>query len=144
MGLDQAVSARPGLVAGIGFRRHAQAAEIASLIRRALEEAEAGPADLAAIATAGDRAGEPAIREAAALFGLVPEGLSPEALAACDPQVRTRSARIEALRGVGSLCEAAALAAAGPAGRLALARIATGSVTCALAFRAETRERPEA
>ena len=57
--------------------------------------------------------------------------------------VPTRSARIEALRGVGSLCEAAALACAGPGSRLALTRIASGSVTCALAFRPETRQRTE-
>ena len=45
----------------------------------------------------------------------------------------TRSARIEALRGVGSLAEAAALAAAGPQGRLVLPRIASAGATCALA-----------
>ena len=139
MGLDEAAM----IVAGIGFRRGAGASEITALIRRALTEAGSAEGQLAAIATAHDRAGDTAIREAAIAFGLVPEGVAPEALAACDARVPTRSARIEALRGVGSLCEAAALACAGPGSRLALTRIASGSVTCALAFRPETRQRTE-
>lgn len=136
------MSPLPSLVAGIGFRRGAGADEIATLIAIALGQAGAEPGQLAAIVTAEDRAGDPAIRDAASTFGLAVEGIPPEALAACDIRVPTRSARIEALRGVGSVCEAAALAAAGPAGHLALARIASGSVTCALAFRPETRQRP--
>lgn len=143
MGLDQAVSAARPLVAGIGFRRSAEAAEITALIARALEAAGAEPEHLAAIATALDRAGDPAIREAAEHFGLAPLGVAPDALTACDAAVETRSARIESLRGVGSLCEAAALAVAGPGATLALPRIASGSVTCALAFRRETRQRAE-
>jgi len=139
MGLDEAAM----IVAGIGFRRGAEASEIAALIRRALSEAGIAPVRLAAIATAHDRAGDAALHEAASAFGLVPEGVAPEALLACDARVPTRSARIEALRGVGSLCEAAALACAGPDSRLVLDRIASGSVTCALAFRPETRQRAE-
>lgn len=139
MGLDEAAM----IVAGIGFRRSAEASEISALIRRALTEGGLAESQLAAIATADDRVGDPAIREAAIAFGLVPEGVVPEALAACDARVPTRSARIEALRGVGSLCEAAALACAGPGSRLVLDRIASGSVTCALAFRPETRQRAE-
>lgn len=142
MGLDEAMTPPPGraLVAGIGFRRGADAAEIATLIGRALAELGADARDLCSIATASDRAGEPAIREAAAVFGLTPVGIDPPALALCDARVPTRSIRIVALRGVGSLCEAAALAASG--GNLALPRISTGSVTCALAFAAETQHKP--
>ncbi|MDP4022157.1 cobalamin biosynthesis protein [Methylobacterium sp. NEAU 140] len=130
MGLDPAVS---GLVAGIGFRRGTDAAEIFALIARALASAQAGPEDLRAVATAADRACEPAIRDAAARFGLAPVAVEPAALAACDARVPTRSARIEALRGVGSLAEAAALAAAGPDSHIVLARIASAGATCALA-----------
>lgn len=145
MGLDEAVTARPRrpLVAGVGFRSRAEAPDIIALIRRALVLAGAEPGDLAMIATAEDRAEAPAFREAAAALGIVPLGIAPETLAAHDARVPTRSPRIEALRGVGSLCEAAALAGAGPEGDLALARIATGSVTCALAFGAETHEKPQ-
>jgi cobalt-precorrin 5A hydrolase len=122
-----------GLVAGIGFRRGTDADEIAALIDRALAAVGAARSDLAAVATAQDRAGEPAIRRAAAAFGLSPHAIGPDLLAACDSRVITRSARIERLRGIGSLAEAAALAAAGPSGRIALRRIASGGATCALA-----------
>lgn len=129
MGLGEAVS---GVVAGIGFRHATEAAEIAALIRRAL--AEAGIADRpAAIATAADRAAEPGAIAAAAEFGLEPLGIAPEALAAADAGIVTRSARIAASRGVGSVAEAAALAGAGPDARLVLPRIASAGATCALA-----------
>jgi cobalt-precorrin 5A hydrolase len=122
-----------GLVAGIGFRRGIDADEITALIDRALAAMDAARSDLAAVATAEDRAAEPAIRRAAAAFGLSPRPIGPDLLAACDRRVITRSARIERLRGIGSLAEAAALAAAGPSSRIALARIASGGATCALA-----------
>ncbi len=128
------------LIAGIGFRRSATAPEIEGLIRHALAEAGSAPGALRMIATAEDRAEDPALVAAAATFGLVPTGIAPLHLAACDGRVRTRSARIEALRGVGCLCEAAALAGAGPGGTLAVPRVSGGSVTCALAFGGETRE----
>lgn len=131
MGLDQAVST--ALYAGVGFRRGTDAAEIAGLIGRALAQAGAAPASLHAVATAADRAGEAAIREAAARFGLAPLPIPPASLAACDGRVVTRSPRIAQLRGVGSLAEAAALAAAGPDGSLTLSRIASPGATCALA-----------
>jgi cobalt-precorrin 5A hydrolase len=144
MGLDETVTGSTGpLVAGIGFRRSATALSIATLIRDALGRAGREAEDLRLIATALDRAGDPALREAAAVFGLEPVGIGPEALAACAPAVSTHSARIVALRGVGCLCEAAALAGAGPGGVLAVGRIANDSVTCALAFHRETREKPE-
>lgn len=121
------------LVAGVGFRRGTQAVEIAGLIREALAAHGARPADLAALATAADRAGEACLRAAAATFGLSPTALDPAALAACDDRCVTRSPRVERLRGVGSLAEAAALAAAGPRAHLALPRIASAGATCALA-----------
>lgn len=121
------------LAAGIGFRRGTAADEIASLITQALKQLGAAPGDLTAIATAADRATERALASAAARFGLSPCPIAAEALAARDADLVTRSARIERLRGVGSLAEAAALAAAGPGSRLALPRIASGGATCALA-----------
>ena len=132
MGLDEAMTGP--LVAGIGFRRSTGADEIAALIARALGLVGADRSDLAVIATAADRAVEPAIRGAASRFGLSPFPVDAQALTARDGQVVTRSDRVERLRGVGSLAEAAALAAAGPASRLALPRIASGGATCALAI----------
>ena len=121
------------LVAGIGFRRGTGADEIAALITRALGQIGVGRADLTAIATVADRAVEPAIAGAAAQFGLSPRPVDADALGARDAELVTRSGRVERLRGVGSVAEAAALAAAGPGSRLALPRIASGGATCALA-----------
>lgn len=132
MGLDEAVTP-PCVVAGIGFRQATTAAEIVALLNRALAEAGLASGQLTAIATAADRAGEPAIREAATVFGLAPIALDAAALTAVDARVVTRSRRIEASRGVGSVAEAAALACAGPAARLVLPRIASAGATCALA-----------
>ncbi len=130
------------LVAGIGFRRGTGADEIAALIARALGAVGAARTDLTAIATASDRAAEPSICAAAAAFGLSPWPVEPAALEACDPKVVTRSARIERVRGVGSLAEAAALAAAGSESRLALPRIASAGATCALAIPHQTARHP--
>ncbi|SFS93840.1 cobalamin biosynthesis protein [Methylobacterium sp. yr668] len=126
------------LVAGIGFRRGTEAEEIAELIERALVLVGAARSSLAAVATADDRASDAAIRAATAWFGLAPHPIAAAALEARDAEIVTRSARIERLRGVGSLAEAAALAGAGPRSRLALPRIASGGATCALAVRYDT------
>lgn len=126
------------LVAGIGFRRETDAEEIAGLIERALALVGAARSSLAAVATAADRASDPAIRAAAARFGLAPHPVPAAALEARDAEIVTRSARIEQLRGVGSLAEATALAGAGPQSRLALPRITSAGATCALAVRCDT------
>ena len=49
----------------------------------------------------------------------------------------TRSQRVEALLGLPSLAEAAALAGAGPHSRLILARISEGGASCAVAMNEE-------
>ena len=122
-----------GIVAGLGFRGATGADEIVALVRRALDAAGLPQERLTGLATAADRAGALALAEAAAAFGLAPIPVAPAALAAADAGVLTRSARIEAARGVGSVAEAAALAAAGPGARLVLPRIASAGATCALA-----------
>lgn len=76
-----------------------------------------------------------AFQEAAAILGVDALGIAPEDLHAVDALVPTRSARIEAARGIGSLAEAAALAGAGMGALLILPRISDASVTCALAQR---------
>ncbi|WP_288588692.1 cobalamin biosynthesis protein [uncultured Methylobacterium sp.] len=121
------------LVAGIGFRHATTADEILSLLAEGLRQADRPGAQLAALATAEDRADDPAIRAAAETLGVPLVAIGVEALREAGRRVVTRSVRIEALRGVGSLAEAAALAAAGPDGRLVLPRIASAGATCALA-----------
>ncbi|SFG37657.1 cobalamin biosynthesis protein [Methylobacterium gossipiicola] len=133
MGLDEAVTG--GVVAGIGFRRATAADEILALVARALVPQ---PLPLGCLVTAADRADEPAIRAAAAALRVPLIGVPAEDLIAVDDRVVTRSARITATRGVGSVAEAAALAAAGPGATLLGPRIASAGATCALALPGES------
>ncbi|MCE4223950.1 cobalamin biosynthesis protein [Methylobacterium sp. C25] len=134
MDLDQAVSGPPrDIVAGIGFRHATQAGEIVALVQQGLEASGRPPSRLRALATAEDRAGEAAFCEAAERLGCSAIGVASEALRAVDARVPTRSARMEAERGIGSLAEAAALAGAGAGAVLILPRIASAGATLALA-----------
>lgn len=99
------------IVAGFGFREGTPAASL----RSALDLAADGR-DVAALATPVDKAAEQGFIDlAAALVAPVIE-VSPNMLAAA--QTLTRSDKVVAARGVGSVAEAAAIAAAGPGGRL--------------------------
>jgi len=121
------------IVAGIGCRRGASAADVAAVINAALAHAALTPDALDAIATSQAKGSEPGIVAAAASFGL-PLILVPQAdLAAADARTATRSERVLALTGAASVAEAAALAAGGPQARLLAPRIALGPATCALA-----------
>ncbi|MCA3449187.1 MAG: cobalamin biosynthesis protein [Rhodobacter sp.] len=120
------------IVAGFGFR---QAATIESLLD-ALDKAR-GTQMPSRLATAEDKALAPVFQALAARLGLPGDAITPEALAVTETP--TRSARVRALHGSGSLAEAAALVAAGPgasllgpraisADRMAACALATGTV----------------
>jgi len=121
------------IAAGIGCKRGAPASDIEAAIRAALVRANIGADALDVIATIEAKSGEAGIRTAAEKLGLsliiVPE----LELAAAGDRIQTRSERVMAVAGVGSVAEAAALAAAGPAGRLIVPRLVLGVATCALA-----------
>ena len=125
------------IVAGVGFRRSVEADEIVALVEQALERASFKRDALVKLATIEALATLPAFTEAARRLAVSPAPVAEPALSAAAPHVRTQSARSIAAHGVGSVAEAAALAAAGPHPRLILERIASGSATCALA-RSET------
>jgi cobalt-precorrin 5A hydrolase len=121
------------IVAGVGCRKGAPAAAIEAAIMAALARAGLGAAALEFMATSAAKGGEPGIAAAAAAIGvrlvLIPQG----ELEAAGARTATRSERVIALAGVPSVAEAAALAAAGPAARLIVHRIAVGPATCAIA-----------
>jgi cobalt-precorrin 5A hydrolase len=121
------------IVAGVGFRSGAGADEMVALVRRALAEAGAAPSDLARLATLPALAGAAAFRDAARRLGVAPVGVDDGALRDARAKVRTHSPRALAAHGVGSVAEAAALGAAGRDAALLLERIASRTVTCALA-----------
>jgi len=121
------------IIAGIGCRRGASAPDIETAIRAALDQAGVSADALDAIATIAAKHDEAGIDAAAAHFGVEVLLISDDDLKAAGERAETRSERVLALAGVPSVAEAAALAAAGPAGRLIAARVIAGAATCALA-----------
>lgn len=120
------------IVAGVGFRRGVEADEIVALVEEAIEHALFTRNALSRLATVEALAALPAFTEAARRLDALAIPVAQAALLATAPHVRTQSARSIAAHGVGSVAEAAALAAAGPHPRLILERIASPSATCAL------------
>jgi len=127
---DSSATPVPGLVAGLGCRRGVPAASVLALLDQAARAAGGAPSRLAVPDFKHD---EPGLWQAASSLGLPVLRVSHEALRAQQRRCVTRSARVESRVGVLSVAEACALAAAGPGGRLVLARISRNGVTCALA-----------
>jgi cobalt-precorrin 5A hydrolase len=121
------------IAAGIGCRRGAPASDVKAAIRAALARAHIDDGALDVIATIESKNDEPGIRAAAERLGISLIIVPALRLAASGDRVKTRSERVAALIGVGSVAEAAALAAAGSASRLIVPRIIVGTATCALA-----------
>lgn len=121
------------LVAGLGLRPGTSEAEILACLDEALAIAGLSGEHTPRLATLASRIGEPGLAAAVARRGAELVGVPDEALKGFEAACATRSTRIASLYGVGSVAEAAALAAAGPGGTLVQPRIATARVTCALA-----------
>ena len=121
------------IVAGIGCRKGARAADIEAAIAAAFARLGVATSQLGLLATSSAKGSEPGIAAAASAIG-VPLVLIPQGdLATAGVRAATRSERVIALTGAPSVAEAAALAAGGPAARLIVPRIAVGPATCALA-----------
>ena len=121
------------IVAGIGCRKGASAQDIDAVIDAALAEAGLPVSELTMIATAERKRDEPGIAEAASVRGLRVEIVPQTQLEEAAARASTSSQRVRATAGVGSVAEAAALAAAGPGATLLVPRIVLGPATCALA-----------
>jgi cobalt-precorrin 5A hydrolase len=132
MGVDEAM-----IVAGIGCRKGASAAEISAVIADALARAGLGTQALDLVAAPESKGGEQGVAAAAAALGVPLVLVAKADLEAAGARTKTRSERVLALIGVPSVAEAAALAAGGPAARLILPRITVGVATCALAVGGE-------
>ncbi|WP_296524640.1 cobalamin biosynthesis protein [Rhodoplanes sp.] len=122
------------MVAGVGFRRDASAAEILAAVRLALDVAGVADKTLDALATAAFKAEEVGAHEAAAHLKIPLIVCAPPEMERVADKTFTRSARVQAAVGVPSVAEAAALAAAGPGSKLLGARVATKTATCAIAI----------
>lgn len=125
------------LVAGIGLRPGTSEADILACLDDALAAAGLPAEGRLRLATLASRFEEPGIVSAARSRQAELVAIPDEALKGFEAACATRSNRIASLYGVGSVAEAAALAAAGPGGELIQPRVATARVTCALARSAE-------
>jgi len=121
------------IIAGVGCRRGAPAADIETAIRAALARAQIAANALDALATIASKTTEAGIQTAAQNLGVSLVLVAEADLLATEDRIETRSDRVRALTGLSSVAEAAALAAAGPAARLIAPRLVVGSATCALA-----------
>lgn len=119
---------------GVGARRGVEAEELVTLVRRALAQyASSEKRECPALFTVAAKRDETGLYEAARLLKTTIVFLPLEALLARKDEVLTRSVRVTALMGVGSVAEAAALAGAGPGSILPGPRIASDRLTCAIA-----------
>jgi cobalt-precorrin 5A hydrolase len=123
------------LVIGLGFRDQASARSIAEVLDMVATRA-ALPGVASAIAVSDDKAAHPGLRAAAHAAQLPIEAVAAASMRAADARVATRSAQVKKHRGIGSVCEAAALAAAGAGARLVVTRIVSADrhATAAAAF----------
>jgi cobalt-precorrin 5A hydrolase len=121
------------IAAGIGCKRGAAASDIEAAIHAALASARIEADALDVIATIEAKSAEAGIRTAAAKLGVTLMVVRELELFAANGRVETHSERVAVLSGVGSVAEAAALAAAGPASTLIVPRLIVGAATCALA-----------
>lgn len=122
------------IVAGLGFRRGTSAPDICAVIAAALECHGLAQHDLMCLATEAAKAGEPGIKEAADRLSLPLIECALSDLRKASERTLTHSFRVEALKGVPSIAETAALVAAGCGARLLGPRIAHDRATCALAY----------
>jgi len=120
------------IVAGIGCRKDATADQIVAAVRAALGQHGLAIIDLGLLVTGEIKRHEAGIAEAAKRFGVPLLILDEGRLRAAVPLCLTASAASQAIAGVPSLSEAAAIAGAGTGGRLLGPRLASEGVTCAL------------
>ncbi len=121
------------IIAGVGCRRGADADSIEAVLIEALCAFNIEARDLSLIVTETCKGSEPGIRVCAERRGLQLALVPVSDLVRVADRVITRSERAERAKGVPSIAEAAALAVAGPNGRLLGARVANGVATCAIA-----------
>jgi cobalt-precorrin 5A hydrolase/precorrin-3B C17-methyltransferase len=125
------------LVVGVGASSGADPEGLAELVDEALTRAGLAEDAVGAVATIDLKAGEPAINALARRFGVALATHAAERLAAVP--VPNPSEVVAAAVGTASVCEAAALLAAGPGAELVVAKRRSDDATVAVA----RRHRPE-
>ncbi|HEX7239636.1 MAG TPA: precorrin-3B C(17)-methyltransferase [Longimicrobiaceae bacterium] len=119
---------------GVGASRGCPAEELANLVRETLEEAGIAVEAVAAVGTLDVKADEGAILELARDLGAPLRLFRAEELEVEAPRLATPSEIVFAEVGCHGVSEGAALALAGPGGRLLTAKRKSRNATCALAM----------
>jgi cobalt-precorrin 5A hydrolase/precorrin-3B C17-methyltransferase len=125
------------LAVGVGCERGTDAGEIAGLVGETLRRAKLSAGSAACVATIDIKEDEPAITALSEHLGVPLRLFSADALRAEAPRLANPSPAVEAEVGVPGVAEAAALAAAGPASRLIVAKTKLKRATCAIAIAQE-------
>ena len=120
------------LVIGLGFRAQATAQSIGEVLSRAVAQA-AMPDAATVLAVVADKAAHPVLLAAVRASQFPVETVTADAMREADARIATRSERVLRQRGVGSVCEATALAAAGVSARLVVTRIVSADRTATAA-----------
>lgn len=128
------MSARYAL--GLGLRRGAAAEDIVDIVRRVADRHGVDVRGLA-LCTLESKIEETGVHEAARELGLALRFLPLTALRARRAAAPSHSQRVQAMYGVGSVAEAAALVGAGPGSRLLGPRMTTPAAACAIAASGE-------
>ena len=122
------------IAAGIGCRSGVSVRDVLAALDAALSQANLTRQRIDTLATGDLKRQEAGINEAAAMLGKPLQHVAEHELAHVSERLLTTSPRSLAATGSGSLCEAAALVAAGPASQLLLSRLILAGVTVALAI----------
>lgn len=125
-------AARRSLVLGLGCERGTEACELVALAEAVLARAGGHADDVALVATLDTRAGEPAMLSVARRFSVPLVTFDASRLEAETPRLANPSDIVFAHTGCHGVAEAAALAAAGPGGRLLVEKTTSAHATAAI------------
>ncbi|HEY8213417.1 MAG TPA: cobalamin biosynthesis protein [Methylocystis sp.] len=137
MARGEAMTARYAF--GLGARRGVAAQDVVELVRRVAQTHDVDLRD-AKLCALESKAQEAGLHDAARELGVELVFLPLAELRARKGPSATHSPRVQALFGVGSVAEAAALVGAGPNSRLVAPRVTTPVAACALAKRVEEED----
>jgi len=121
------------LALGIGCERNAEPGEAIALVRCTLQETGLAAASVALVASIDLKADEPAVLDAANVFGVPARFFTAAELEAETPRLKTPSEAVFREVGCHGVAEGAALAAVGAEGGLIVAKRKSARVTCAIA-----------
>ena len=130
---DELVLHPPSLALGVGCERDADPQVLIYLADQTLEQAGLAPQSVAVVVTLDVKMDEPAVHAVAEHLGVPARFFGAPALEAETPRLATPSDLVFRAVGCHGVAEGAALAAAGPAGALAVPKVRGKQVTCAIA-----------